>query len=73
MLNVEMIQKSNLSNKQKLIQIAKIYQYILSFEPQNEMLQIELGRILHKQKINMLLVVIPVGAFCIWFLAALIF
>jgi hypothetical protein len=73
MLNVEMIKKSNLSNKQKLIQIAKIYQYILSFEPQNEMLQIELGRILHKQKINMLLVVIPVGAFCIWFLAALIF
>ena len=72
LLNVELIKKSNLSNKQKLIQAAQIYRYILSFEPQYEMVQIELDKILRKQKIDFLLKIIPVGAFCLLILISAI-
>ncbi len=61
LLNVRMIVKSNLSNKQKLKQAAQIYKYILSYEPQNEMAQSELDKILRKQKINLMMILIPIG------------
>ena len=61
LLNVKMIRKGNLTKKQKLKQIAQIYKYVLSYEPQNEMVRKELDIVFRKQKIHLMIILVPIG------------